>query len=91
LTIDERDGGWMRLIIKNFIELELVRAKGYDNLKDTDSLIDSGIIDSLGIQMLMTYLERTFSIRINDDEVLPENFETIDAISKFVETKKGSI
>jgi acyl carrier protein len=91
LTIDERDGGWMRLIIKNFIETELLKAKGYDNLKDTDSLIDSGIIDSLGIQILMPYLERTFSIRINDDEVLPENFETIDAISKFVETKRGSI
>ncbi len=73
--------------IKKFIGAELIRNKGKDNLEITDNLIEGGVIDSLGIQKLIAYLESSFSISIADMEVLPENFETVRSISSFVRKK----
>lgn len=75
-------------IIRNFIQSELVKNQALPSLKDDDNLIETGTIDSLGIMKLITYLEDTFSIRISDDELIPDNFQTIDAISTFVVNKQ---
>jgi len=73
--------------IKEFIKKDLTRGKGISDLGDTDNLIESGIIDSLGIQLLVSYLEKNFSITIADDELMPDNFETIDAIWALINSK----
>ena len=56
-------------------------------LKDTDSLLEAGIVDSMGIQVLISYLEKTFSIKVQDDEIIPDNFESIAAIVNLVHVK----
>lgn len=72
-------------VIKKFIESEIMRQKNGVVLSNTVSLIETGIIDSLSIQVLIAYLEKKFSIRITDDEIVPENFETIEAIGNLVQ------
>jgi len=57
------------------------------NLKDTDSLIDSGVIDSLGIIKLVLFIEETFKISVGAEELNQENFETISSIEKFITHK----
>ncbi|GMT46712.1 MAG: hypothetical protein IEMM0007_0278 [bacterium] len=74
--------------VKEFIQTELIRDRSHADLKVTDNLIETGIIDSLGIQKLLAYLETTFSIHIADDELIPDNFQTIEAISAFLGDKK---
>lgn len=76
-------------LIKQYIQSELVKDKKHANLSDTDSLIDSGIIDSLGIMKLIGFLEDKISIQITDDELIPENFSTVDAIASLVQKKQG--
>jgi len=53
-------------------------------LGDEDSLLDARLIDSLGILELVGYLEDTFAIEVMDDELIPENFESIGAVARFV-------
>jgi acyl carrier protein len=53
-------------------------------LKATDELIESGIIDSLAIQRLILFLEENFGVKIDDTELIPDNFENIQAISQMV-------
>ncbi len=74
--------------VKEFIQTELIRDRSHADLKITDNLIETGMIDSLGIQKLLAYLETTFSIQIADDELIPDNFQTIEAISAFVRDKR---
>ncbi len=74
-------------LIKQFIESELLYDKDSVNVGEKDSLIETGVIDSLGIVKLLAFLEETFSIRIPDDELIPENFETIEAISLLIGNK----
>ncbi len=71
--------------IRGFIQSEIVRQKNAAALSNSASLIETGVIDSLSIQVLIAYLEKKFSIRISDDEIVPENFETIEAIGNLVQ------
>ena len=54
---------------------------------DFDSLLESGLIDSLGILEVVDFIETKFKILLSDDEVISENFETIVAISFFIQGK----
>jgi acyl carrier protein len=71
--------------IRGFIESSLARAGR--SVKDSDLLLEEGIIDSFGIMALLEFVEQTFSIRIDGDELQPDNFRSIAAISALVERK----
>jgi acyl carrier protein len=58
-------------------------------LEDTDPLLQSGIIDSMGILDLVGHLETTFDISVADDDLVPENFDSIETIAEFVERKQN--
>jgi acyl carrier protein len=65
---------------------------GRDNdLGDDDSLLDRGILDSTGVLELVAHLEKTYAIKIQNDELLPENLDSIDAIVKYLERKNPVI
>jgi acyl carrier protein len=73
-----------KAFIQEFIRKEHIRGKNVSDLEVTDNLIESGVIDSLGIQLLVAYLEKNFSVSIADADLVPENFETVNAIWSFV-------
>jgi acyl carrier protein len=58
-------------------------------LGDDDSLLEAGIIDSNGILELINYLEERYGIKVNDDELMPENLDTIASIAAFLAKKAG--
>jgi acyl carrier protein len=63
---------------------------GRDNgLQDDASLLEQGIIDSTGVMELVAHVEKTYGITVADDELLPENLDSINAIVKFLERKRG--
>lgn len=59
------------------------------SLSPDESLIESGIVDSLGILRLVAFIEENFSVVVDDTEVVPENFETINAMSSLVQRKRS--
>jgi acyl carrier protein len=56
--------------------------------KDTP-LLEKGILDSLGILDVVGFLETEFSIVVNDEELVPENFQSLGTLSAFVLKKNG--
>jgi acyl carrier protein len=48
---------------------------------------EGGILDSTGFLEIITVVEKTFDIKVADDEVVPENFDTLRKLSSFVERK----
>jgi len=62
---------------------------GYDekDFRDDLSFLHYGILDSTGIFELIIFIESEFSIEITDDEVLPENLDSIDCISRLIYKK----
>jgi len=61
------------------------------NLKMTpsDNLFSAGVVDSLGILDLVAFLENEFQVVVSDEELIPEHFETIECMVKFLHNKKG--
>jgi len=74
--------------IRQFISSEICGGT-LDHIGDTDLLIENGIIDSTGIMLLLGFLEEKFSIIIDGDELIPENFSTINSISTLIGKKLG--
>jgi acyl carrier protein len=71
-----------RFIVENFLFGQ------EEGLEDGASFLDKGIIDSTGVLELVAHLEKAYQIKIRDDELLPENLDSIDAIAAFLTTKK---
>ncbi len=61
-----------------------------DRVKDDEPLFESGIIDSLGVLQLVSFIEDRFGIHVEDEDLVPENFDTIKRIVEFVENKRLS-
>ncbi len=58
-----------------------------DSFDDSTSLVHEGIIDSTGVLELVTFVEKEYGITVPDDEMVPANFDSIEALAAFVERK----
>ena len=58
-----------------------------DGLKDETSFLEEGIIDSTGVLELVTFLEEDFDITIDDEELIPENLDSINNVAMYLERK----
>ena len=68
-------------ILENFI------VDGDGNLENGISLLEEGIIDSTGVLELVAFIEETYHIKVQDEELIPENLDSINNISNFIQTK----
>ena len=76
--------------IRTFLVENFSLGGDINRLPGNRSLTERGIIDSVGIVEVLTFLETQYDISINDDETVPENIDTIDNIVRFVSMKRGS-
>jgi len=58
-----------------------------ENLEDNTSFLDEGIIDSTGILELVSYLEEEFSIIVEDEDLVPENLDSINNVTAYLQSK----
>jgi len=72
--------------VKNYV-LQAVYADK-EKIKDDTLIFKEGYFDSMGFMVLIAFLEEEFGIKTNDNDLLEENFESINAISDFVTRKK---
>ena len=75
--------------IKTFVLEELGPRRGVRDIAEDDSLVELGLVDSLGVFQLIAFLEEEFGVTVADDEVTPENFRSVSTIERFVVTKRG--
>ena len=59
------------------------------SLKDDTSFMESGILDSTGVLELVTFLESTYGVKVQDQEMVPENLDSVNRAAAFV-ARKGS-
>jgi len=74
--------------LREFIHAQFPLAR-QRQIQDDTSLIERGIVDSLGVLDIVTFVETNFSIVLADDEMLGENFDSIDSLATFVQEKVG--
>jgi len=74
-------------LIERFVIEELMLGGRKGKIDPDESLIRSGILDSLSLLRLIVYLEEQFGLTVEDSEVIPGNFETLNSMEVFVKSK----
>lgn len=72
--------------VRHFVVENFLFGDG-ESLKEDTSFLERGIIDSTGILEVIMFLEETYSIKIEDEELVPENLDSLQNITKFLERK----
>jgi len=75
--------------VREFIRENFHYRGEIESLSESDSLLEAGLIDSMGVLELVTFLESTFSIEVADEEVVPENIDTIGGVVAYVRRKRA--
>lgn len=70
--------------VKDFITREIMHGSVQGSLDPELNLLEEGVLDSLGLQQLITFLEEKYSITVDDEDLLPENFATVNAIAELI-------
>lgn len=76
--------------IRGFIIQELMHGENGAALADEESLLERGIVDSLGLLQILAFLEQEYHLTVQDGDIIPENFESVNAITGFVETRRNA-
>jgi acyl carrier protein len=58
-----------------------------NGLTDNESLLEQGVIDSIGLLELISFLQKQYGIKVADEDLIPANLDSIDRIAGFVQRK----
>lgn len=78
----------IKTIIRNFIKENFLVFSGMDDFEDTDSFLEKGIIDSTGLLELIGFIEEEFNIRVEDEETIPDNLDSLGKLTSYIRRKK---
>jgi acyl carrier protein len=78
----------MKYELRKFVVDNYLFGRSLD-FSDDDSFLEKGIIDSTGVLDLVCHLEKTYGIEVKDDELLPENLDSINNLVRFLKRKNS--
>jgi len=84
--MDDVENGKVAAEIIEGIKKNFPRARA-NSIKIDDDLFEKGIIDSLGFLTLVSFLEQNFQITIDDEDIVPENFISVQSMTKYILNK----
>ena len=79
------DGTGVKALIRRYLLENLLFSEDDSELPDDVSLLDRGIMDSTGVLEVVLFLEERFGIKVKDSQMLPENFDSVNNMVRFVE------
>ncbi len=77
-------------ILMDYIKKELVKGRHID-ITPADDLLGAGIIDSLGILQLVAFIEDRFNFQVPDEDVVYENFFSVDALANYLKSAQAAV
>ena len=79
----------METVINDYISREFVQDASLLPLGNATSLLETGILDSLGLLRLVVFVQERFGITMDDADLVPENFDSVDAICAYLRSRDG--
>lgn len=81
----------IRDAIKSFISENFLFTSNPSDLLDDTSFMEKGIVDSTGVLEIVSFLEEKFGIQVNDNEVEPDNLDSVTKLVAYVARKNGRL
>lgn len=73
--------------LRKFVVDNFLMGKNADDMRSDESFIEKGIIDSTGIIELVCFVEQEFAVKVEDEELIPENLDSINKLLAFLDRK----
>jgi acyl carrier protein len=89
--IEEKRQKGVREILREFIATKFLPSTGKENFDDEDSFMEKGILDSTGVLELLEFMEEQFGFGVEDDEIIPDNLDSITQLTTFIHKKKENV
>jgi len=84
------NGETLKTQVRQYVVDNLLMGANAAELRDADSFMESHVIDSVGVLELVSFLEKNFSIKVEDQEMLPENLDSLNGIARYLQRKLGA-
>jgi acyl carrier protein len=78
-------------LIRNYILESFLFTDDGSQLQDDVSFLEEGVVDSTGVLELVMFVEETFGIEVDDDEVVPENFDSVEQLARYIRLRRGEM
>ena len=75
--------------IRAFVLENFLYTDNGDSLRDDASFLEEGIVDSTGVLELVMFVEEQFAFPVEDDEIVPENFDSVQQLAQYVRRRQG--
>lgn len=73
--------------LRSYVEENFIMGARAAPLADDDSFLEQHVLDSTGFLELVTYLEETYAIKVEEDEMIPENLDSLNSLAQFLARK----
>jgi acyl carrier protein len=77
----------IRSKVKEYMAANFLFGDSKAGFKDGDSFLDTGVVDSTGVLMVVEFIQDTFGVKVEDAEMVPENLDSIDNLAAFIRKK----
>lgn len=74
-------------LIRNYILENFLFTDDGSQLQNDASFLEEGIVDSTGVLEMVMFVEETFGVTVEDEEILPENFDSVTQLARYVRVK----
>jgi acyl carrier protein len=75
-------------VIRSYIAQNILFSGNSYPYPDDASFLDEGIVDSMNVLELVTFVENQFGIKVNDPDIVPANFDSVSRLTSFVESRQ---
>ena len=75
--------------IRDFIAQNLLFSDNGFQYDDDDSFLQEGIVDSVGVMDLVSFVEENFKVAVDDQEIVPNNFDSVNKVAQYVRSKQA--
>lgn len=76
--------------VRSFVVDNFLFGEGNGQFSNDDSFFERGLVDSMGILTLVEFVKQKYAISIEDEEIVPDNWDSVQRIADFVQSKMGA-
>ena len=74
--------------VRDYIAENFMFSSNGFEMNDDESFLEAGVVDSLGVLELVTFVEETFAVEVLGEEIVPDNFDSVDNLAAYIERKR---
>lgn len=81
----------IKTAVRQFIIDNFLMGQGGDQIRDDNSLLEAGALDSTGVIELVAFIENAFGIKVRDEDMVPENLDSLSSIERYVLMRRRAV